>query len=52
MIKKKTKRILSKKKLPSGKITQNLLDDYKLGILSVMMSKNFLEKKSLIQITI
>ena len=42
---KKTKRILSKKKLPSGKITQNLLDDYKLGILSVMMSKNFFRNK-------
>ena len=45
MIKKKKQKVLSKKKLPSGKITQNLLDDYKLGILSVMMSKNFFEKK-------
>lgn len=27
------------KKMPSGKITQNLLDNYKLGILSVFMSK-------------
>ena len=43
--KKKTKRILSKKRLPSGKITQNLLDDYKLGILSVMISKTFFRKK-------
>ena len=42
---KKIKKILSKKKLPSGQITQNLLDDYKIGILSVMISKNFFRKK-------
>ena len=47
MTKKKTKRILSKKRLPSGKITQNLLDDYKLGILSVMISKTFFRKKKI-----
>ena len=39
------KKIFSEKKLPSGQITQNLLDDYKIGILSVMMSKNFFKKK-------
>ena len=27
------------KKKPSGKITQSLLNDYKVGILSVFMSK-------------
>ena len=31
--------------MPSGKITQNLLNDYKLGIPSVLMSKKFFENK-------
>ncbi len=38
------KRYLRKKeKLPSGKITQMLLDDYFIGILTVMIKKNILE---------
>ena len=40
---KKTKRILSKR-LPSGKITQNLLDDYKPGNLFSNISKHFRKK--------
>ena len=31
--------------MPNGKITQTLLDDYKLGILSVMISKKIFKKK-------
>jgi len=34
-----------KNKMPSGKITQNLLDDYKLGILTVLMSRKIFNKK-------
>ena len=30
--------------MPNGKITQTLLDDYKLGILSVMIKKNIQKK--------
>tara|TARA_B100001093_G_scaffold339650_1_gene324406 strand:- start:191 stop:976 length:786 start_codon:yes stop_codon:yes gene_type:complete len=41
----KQKKLLSNKKLPSGKITQNLLDDYKLGILSVMIKRNIFKIK-------
>ena len=33
------------KKMPSGKITQNLINDYKIGISTVMMSQNFSLKK-------
>ena len=32
------------KKMPSGNITQNLIDDYKLGILSVFMNKKLFKK--------
>ena len=39
------KKIRSKKKLPSGKITQFLLNDYKLGILTVMLKKNYFKNK-------
>lgn len=34
-----------KKKMPSGKITQNLINDYKIGISTVMMSRKFFFKK-------
>ena len=37
-LKKKTKKYFNYK-MPSGKITQQLLNDYKLGILTVMMKK-------------
>jgi len=37
-----------KKKLPFEKITQNLLDDYKVGILTVMLRKDLFKKKNLI----
>ena len=33
-------------KMPNGKITQNLLNDYKVGILSVLAKKNFFLKKN------
>ena len=35
----KNKKLYFQGKMPNGKITQTLLDDYKLGILSVMISK-------------
>tara|TARA_A100001015_G_scaffold279018_1_gene339775 strand:- start:2133 stop:2915 length:783 start_codon:yes stop_codon:yes gene_type:complete len=35
----KKKELYFKNKKPSGKITQSLLDDYKIGILTVMMKK-------------
>ena len=31
--------------MPSGKITQNLINDYKIGISTVMMSRKFFFKK-------
>ena len=31
--------------MPNGKITQSLLDDYKIGILSVMVNKKLFKKK-------
>ena len=31
--------------MPSGKITQNLTNDYKIGISTVMMSRKFFFKK-------
>lgn len=34
-----------KKKMPSGKITQSLLDDYKVGVCTVMMSRKFFNKR-------
>ena len=41
----KIKKIFFKKKINSGKITQYLLNDYKVGILSVMMERHLFEKK-------
>jgi glycosyltransferase involved in cell wall biosynthesis len=38
--KKNKKKVQFKKLLPSGKITQNLLSNYNLGIVTVMMEKN------------
>ena len=35
--------------MPSGKITQNLINDYKIGISTVMMSRKFFLKKNLIK---
>ena len=40
------KKIFFKKKIKSGKITQFLLNDYKIGILSVMIEKNLLKKQN------
>ena len=42
--KKNKKYIKHKMKLPSGSITQKLLDDYSLGILTVFLEKNIFEK--------
>lgn len=39
------KKIRSTKKLPSGKITQFLLNDYKIGVLTVMLKKNYFKNK-------
>jgi len=36
--------ICTKKKLPSGAITQNLLNSYSIGILTVMLKKSILKK--------
>ena len=41
----KNKKLFFKGVMPNGKITQTLLDDYKLGILSVMISKKIFKKK-------
>ena len=41
----KNKKLYFQGKMPNGKITQTLLDDYKLGILSVMISKKIFKKK-------
>ena len=41
---KKSKLLRSKNKLPSGKITQNLLNDYSIGILTTIMHKNIFKK--------
>ena len=41
----KKKKLFSKKKLPTGKITQKLLNDYKLSIASIMLSRSFFLKK-------
>ena len=38
-----TKKIFFKKQLPSGKITQNLLDHYCIGILTVMIKKEIFD---------
>ena len=38
-MKKEGKKIYSKNKLYSGSITQNLLDDFKMSILSTMIKK-------------
>ena len=41
---KKIKYVFRKDTLPKGKITQNLLDDYYVGIITVMIKKSILEK--------
>ena len=41
----KKKELYFKNKQPSGKITQSLLDDYKIGILTVMMKKKLFNKR-------
>ncbi len=38
------KYLFSKSQLPSGKITQSLLDSYKIGIITVMVKKRVFEK--------
>tara|TARA_B100001057_G_scaffold426925_1_gene451381 strand:+ start:2962 stop:3744 length:783 start_codon:yes stop_codon:yes gene_type:complete len=43
---KKIKYIKFKKKLPEGFITQDLLNNYMIGILTIMLDKKILEKKS------
>jgi glycosyltransferase involved in cell wall biosynthesis len=43
--KKKIKLLRSIKKLPSGKITQHLLNNYQIGILTVMIKKKYFNKK-------
>ena len=41
----KFKKLFFKYKMPSGKITQHLLNDYRLGIISVLMTKKIFDKK-------
>ena len=41
----KSKKIFSKKKLEKGMITRSLLDDYKVGLLTIIIRKSFLEEK-------
>jgi glycosyltransferase involved in cell wall biosynthesis len=41
----KTKKIAYKYKLPTGNITQKLLNEYKIGILTVMINKKFFKNK-------
>jgi len=43
--KNKTKKLYFNKSMPSGMITQHLLDDYKLGILTVLVDKKFFKQK-------
>ncbi len=40
----KNKKIFSKQALPFGRITQNLLDHYKIGILTVMIKRSILQE--------
>ena len=42
---KKLKKSFSGNLLPEGKITQELLNNYKIGILTVMIKKDLLKKK-------
>lgn len=42
--KNRTQRIFEKKILPFGKITQEILNDYKIGILTVMIKKSILNE--------
>ena len=39
----KKRKIFSKKKLPIGTTTKALLEDYKVGLLTIMIRKNFIE---------
>lgn len=41
----KKKYLFSNSDLPSGRITQQLLDDYKIGIITVMMKKDIFKKE-------
>tara|TARA_B100000575_G_C23117736_1_gene646358 strand:- start:1025 stop:1804 length:780 start_codon:yes stop_codon:yes gene_type:complete len=41
----KTKKLYFGNNMPSGMITQHLLDDYKLGILTVLVNKKFFNRK-------
>lgn len=41
----KRKKIFSKKKLPTGHVTQSLLNIYEVGILTVLVKKDFFKKK-------
>ena len=50
--KKKKKKLYFNQKVPKGKITQFLLNNYVIGILTVMVSKDIFKKKNLIKITI
>ena len=42
---KKIKKVFSNNLLPEGKITQDLLNNYKVGILTVMIKKDLFKKK-------
>ena len=42
--KSKKKYLFSKTKLPSGKITQQLLKDYRVGIIAVMLKRELFKK--------
>ena len=48
----KNNKIGYKKNLPSGKISQHLLNEYVIGILTVMMERKFLKRLNLILGTI
>ena len=48
----KTKKLFFEKYLLKQRITQNLLNNYRIGILTVMLKKNFFLKKNLMKITI
>ena len=45
----KKKNLYFKKSIPYGYITQHLLNDYKVGILTVMINRKIFKKKNLIK---
>ena len=38
--------------LPSGRITQSLISNYKIGVVAVLIKKNYLTKINLTKVTI